>query len=400
MSQKVYVTGIGIISSLGNNVNQNLDALLNERSGIGLSKYLTTKLAANFLFGEVNKSNEELAAQSFCSKFHNNSRTALLGLTAAFEALNSASINSRNLDKFGLLSATTVGGMEITEQYYKDFLERKDFNYNKAFEAHDCGFSAEYIADNLGITDFITTISTACSSSANSIAQAFKLIKTGKLKGALAGGAEALSNFTFHGFNSLMILDPERCKPFDENRKGLNLGEGAAFLVLESEDSVINRKIEPLAEVAGTGNANDAYHQTASSPGGTGATLAIEKALKEAALDKADISYINAHGTGTSNNDLSEVVALKNIFGENIPEFSSTKSYTGHTLGATGAIEAVFSILAIKNNVAFANNKVQKSVDLISKIPLQITKNINIKSVLSNSFGFGGNCSSLIFKAV
>ncbi len=401
MSEKVFVTGLGIVSSIGNNTKKNLESLLNGTSGISPSVRLQTDLATDFLFGEVNLSNMELADQSFCNKFHNNSRTALLGLTAAREAIISASFDIKHLTDFGLVNGTSVGGMDVSELHYKDLMNGKNLDFNKSFGAHDCGFSTEFIADTLGIRGFVSTVSTACSSSANSIAFATRVIKTGRIKRALAGGADALTNFTFHGFNSLMILDPEQCKPFDEKRNGLNLGEGGAFLVLESESSVYERKVNPIAEVIGYGNANDAFHQTASSSEGTGATLAMKNALEIAHIDKFDISYINAHGTGTKNNDLSESIALKNVFGNNVPIYSSTKSYTGHTLGAAGAIEAVFSILAIDTGIAFANNYIEEKMNVLDEPPLQKNlKEAKIKCVLSNSFGFGGNCTSLIFKAV
>ncbi|MDW7693443.1 beta-ketoacyl-[acyl-carrier-protein] synthase family protein [Flammeovirgaceae bacterium SG7u.111] len=397
MAEKIVVTGIGIISALGLDTQENLAALSNQKTGIGHSARLVEGLPSEFLFGEVKASNEQLAATLLSSQ-HHNSRTALLGLKAASEALKSASLNSEMLGNFGLVNGTSVGGMDVSEIHYSQFAKGESIDFQAAFGTHDCGFSAELIADTLGIKKHISTISTACSSSANSIAFAADLIKQGKVDGALAGGTDALSYFTFHGFNSLMILDKERCKPFDEQRKGLNLGEGAAFLVLESENSALKRGATILAEVAGYANASDAYHQTASSPEGTGATLAIRHALDMAGISAEDISYINAHGTGTENNDLSESIAIKNIFGDTLPPYSSTKSFTGHTLGAAGGIEAVFSVLAISQGIAFANQKITQPMEVLSAPPLQqIQKKAGIKHVLSNSFGFGGNCSSLLF---
>ncbi len=398
MSDRVFITGIGIISALGNGIQANLQALKNESSGIDHSIRIKDAVSASYLFGEVSESNRELAAQSFCGRAHNNSRTALLGLTAAYEALRSASLDNHKVDNFGLVNGTSVGGMDVTELNYHDFTYGKPVDFQEAFSAHDCGFSAEYIADSLGIRKHVSTVSTACSSSANSIYYAAELIKNGQIDGAIAGGSDALSYFTFHGFNSLLILDPEKCKPFDGLRKGLNLGEGAAFLVLESEKNAERRKVNPIAELAGYGNASDAFHQTASSPDGIGATLAMEKSLKMANFPLSEISYINAHGTGTENNDQSECTAIKNIFGDSIPEYSSTKSYTGHTLGAAGAIEAVYSILAIQEGIMIANQKILREMDVLSKPPIQsYRENEEVRNVLSNSFGFGGNCTSLIF---
>ncbi|NJN25604.1 MAG: beta-ketoacyl-[acyl-carrier-protein] synthase family protein [Cyclobacteriaceae bacterium] len=401
MSDRVFVSGMGIVSAIGNNRRENLDTLLNGQSGIGQAVYLNSGLVEGYLFGEVGMSTRQLSDRVKSRLNHHNSRTALLGLLAADEAAHSAGLQEAELIDCGLVSGTSVGGMDVSEQHYKTLTDGGEVDYRAAFGAHDCGFSTQYIADSLGVKGFISTISTACSSSANSIALASRLIKSGKLKICIAGGADALSLFTFHGFKSLMILDQERCRPFDETRKGLNLGEGAAFLVLESEESIAARGAKPLAELVGYGNANDAYHQTASSPEGTGATLAMESALKTAKIANQDISYINAHGTGTANNDLSECIAIGNIFGNAPPPYSSTKSYTGHTLGAAGAIEAVFSIFALQQQTVFANQQLITPMNVLHREPATRTeRNTDIKYVLSNSFGFGGNCSSLIFKSV
>lgn len=401
MSEKVYVTGIGIISSIGNGVPENYNALINKNYGIRQAELFKADLSSNFLFGEVNLSNEALISLNSLNKEHYSSRTALLGVTAAIEAIQNAQLSNSDLRYAGVVSGTSVGGMDVTEKCYKDYIRGMDVDIRRSFAAHDCGFSTEFIADCLGIKGYLSTVSTACSSSANSIAHASQLIKSGKLKIAVAGGADALSNFTFSGFNSLLILDPDHCKPFDETRKGLNLGEGAAYLVLESEDSMLKRKVRPLAEFTGFGNTSDAYHQTASSPDGIGATLAMSNALKNAGLEPSDISYINAHGTGTQNNDLSESVALKNIFGDQLPHYSSTKAYTGHTLGAAGAIEAVFCVLAIREDTTLANQNISKSMEILDRPPVQnCIRNSGIKHVLSNSFGFGGNCTALIFSKI
>lgn len=182
---------------------------------------------------------------------------------------------------------------------------------------------------------------------------------------------------------------------------GLNLGEGAAFLVLESEKAVKGREDKIICELTGYANANDAFHQTASSDKGEGPFLAMKGALKKSGLDTKDIDYINAHGTGTHNNDLTEAVAIKRLFGNNIPLFSTTKPFTGHTLGAAGAIESVFSILTLRNNIVFPTFNFKESMEEIPLSPVtEINDNIEIVNVLSNSFGFGGNDSSIIFSAV
>jgi 3-oxoacyl-(acyl-carrier-protein) synthase len=263
---------------------------------------------------------------------------------------------------------------------------------------HDSGNTTERIAAELGISGYINTLSTACSSGANAIMLGARMLLQGNLDRVLVGGTDALTQFTINGFRSLMIYDDQWCRPFDDSRSGLNLGEGAAFLLLENEKSISLSGNKALCYVNGWANAADAYHQTASSPDGKGATLAITEAIKKAGLQPSDISYINAHGTGTKNNDLSESVALTNVFGAQVPPFSSTKAYTGHTLAAAGAIEAVFSVLAIQHNLQFPNLNYHNAIEEIGLEPVTaMISDADVNSVLSNSFGFGGNNSSLVF---
>jgi 3-oxoacyl-[acyl-carrier-protein] synthase-1 len=195
-----------------------------------------------------------------------------------------------------------------------------------------------------------------------------------------------------------MILDNEWCRPFDESRAGLNLGEGAAYIVIESAESAAKRNVPVLAKVAGYANSNDAYHQTASSPDGKGATAAMQSTLQMAGISPKQVDYINAHGTATPNNDLSESTAIQNIFGDNWPPFSSTKAFTGHTLAAAGAIEAVYSVLSLQHNIIFPNLNFNNPIPEFNKRPITTLTNIeSLNYILSNSFGFGGNCSSLLF---
>jgi 3-oxoacyl-[acyl-carrier-protein] synthase-1 len=318
-------------------------------------------------------------------------------MIAAKEAMVSAGIYDVNEERTGLISATTVGGMDRSENFYKEFLGNPAKGHLMDIVNHDCGDSTERIADFIGLKGFMTTISTACSSSANSIMFGAQLIKSGYIDRVIAGGTDSVTRFTLNGFNTLMILDKNGCRPFDEHRAGLTLGEGAAYVILESEEIVKLRNKKVLAELTGYGNANDAFHQTASSPDGTGAYLAMEKALKISSLSTRKIDYINVHGTGTENNDLSEGIALQKIFGDKTPPFSSTKSYTGHTLGAAGAVEAVISVLSIINEMIFPNLFFETPMKELSITPVtNIVKGIKIRNVLSNSFGFGGNNSTLI----
>jgi 3-oxoacyl-(acyl-carrier-protein) synthase len=396
MSKGVAITGMGIISAIGNTVEENYVSLVNEKMGITTIENIATVHSGEIKVGEIKKTNQQMIAELQLSPDNNFSRTAMIGAIAAKQAVQNAQISSINEYKTGLISATSVGGMDMTEAHYYDYF--KDENLVKYISCHNGGDVAHKIADELGLKGMVTTISTACSSAANSIMLGARLIKSGKLDRVIVGGTDALAKFTINGFKTLMILSDGYNSPFDDNRKGLNLGEAAAFLVLESDEIVKKENKKVLARVSGYGNANDAFHQTASSENGDGAFLAMEKALQVANLKPEQIDYINVHGTATPNNDLSEGRAIARIFGEEkAPDFSSTKPLTGHTLAAAAAIEAVYSVLAIQNNVVFPNLNFKTPMQEFNLIPQTTLKHKNIEHVLSNSFGFGGNCSTLIF---
>jgi 3-oxoacyl-(acyl-carrier-protein) synthase len=397
MAKRVFVTGIGIICAIGKNTGETLASLRATRSGISHLSILDSIHRDTLPAGEIKLTNEQLGTLAGITDIDMHSRTALLGLIAAEEALKNAGIDPRdNQFRTGVISASTVGGMDKTEINYRNY--QLGAPYNNFVLTHDCGDSTEKIAVRFGFHDMVSTISTACSSSANAIMFGTRLIRHGLLDRALAGGTDAMSKFTLNGFNTLMILDKQPCRPFDKNRMGLNLGEGAAFLVLESEKALGGRV--PLCELSGYANANDAYHQTASSPDGYGPYLSMSQALSYSGIHPGEISYINAHGTGTDNNDLTEGIAIEKIFGEHIPLVSSTKPFTGHTLGAAAAVEAVISILSIQNHVVFPNLNFHEKMDELQFEPVkELVTGKNLEHVLSNSFGFGGNDSTLIFSA-
>ncbi|MCF6223039.1 MAG: beta-ketoacyl-[acyl-carrier-protein] synthase family protein [Flavobacteriaceae bacterium] len=395
MSKGVAITGMGIISSIGNTVEENLQSLIDKKPGISKIKKIDTIHKDVIRVGEIDMDNVELGHLLNLSENNNYSRTALLAEIAAKEAIKNANIKNINQYKTGFISATSVGGMDMTEKYYYSYFDAKE--KRKYIDAHSLGNGTSKIAKKLGINGFVTTISTACSSATNAIMLGARMIKSGKLDRVIVGGADCLSKFTINGFKTLMILSEVDCKPFDENRTGLNLGEAAAFLVLESDEIVKSESKNILAYVSGYANANDAFHQTASSENGDGATLAMKKALELANLSPNEIDYINAHGTATPNNDSSESKAILRVFENNVPNFSSTKGYTGHTLAAAGAIEAVYSVLALQNNLVFPNLNFEIPIVATNLTPVTEVLRKDINHVLSNSFGFGGNCSTLIF---
>jgi 3-oxoacyl-[acyl-carrier-protein] synthase-1 len=390
-----YIVSTGIITAIGRDYAGNLASLRAGNAGIAPLSLLRTR--HHLPAGEIKLSNEELA-QTYNLPAHW-PRTALLSSIAAKEAWEPLRGKTHGL-RIGLLSANTVGGMDLTEGFYPLFKKDAALGNDDDIRHHECGAITRLTASALDLQCWSTTISTACSSSANTIMMAARLLQQGRMDVVIAGGADALSAFTLNGFNALMILDREPCRPFDQNRKGLNLGEGAAYVVLANQKALQQCEISPLAIVSGFANANDAHHQTASSPDGKGNRFAMEGALRSAGIDADAISYINLHGTGTENNDASEGAAISAVFGKAVPTASSTKAFTGHTLGAAGAVEAVFAVMSIQEQCTWAHLRLQTPIADLDWQPATALIQQPVKHVLSNSFGFGGNCSSLVLSAV
>jgi 3-oxoacyl-[acyl-carrier-protein] synthase-1 len=392
MATDVFVAGIGCISALGKGVSKQRDSLISGSSGIGpLTLFRTIH---EVRAGEVSLSNEELTKQLGLSAGREYSRTTLLGLYASGEALTDSGLNTEGL-RVGLISATSVGGMDVSELFYREYLPDNRRGRLRQLIGHDCGASTQFIYKTLGLNGFCTTINTACSSANNAIMLGSRMIKAGMADVVIAGGTDSLCRFTINGFSSLGILDSDYCKPFDAGRRGLNLGEGAGYLLLVS-DKVNSKK--RYCRVSGYANANDAFHQTASSPNGEGAYLAMKGALDMSGLSPEDIGYINVHGTGTQNNDSSEAIAMNRVFGETPPPFSSTKGFTGHALGAAGGIESVFTILALDGGCIWPNLNFSEKMEECSEPPqIQLQSDIKMSAAMTNSFGFGGNCTTLVF---
>ena len=391
---KIAVTGLGAVSGIGLNVSGNVESLRRKRHGMARPQFFATEL--DVPVSKVKLSNAELAKCLNLNTERVYSRTALLGLMAAREALTDSGISTDKM-RVGFISSTSVGGMDLSEVFYNDF--RTDHNRGRLrmVSQHDCGSSTEFIANQLGIKGFQTTVSTACSSAGNAIMLGARMLKHNMLDAVIAGGTDALCKFTLNGFNSLMILDKEHCRPFDATRAGLNLGEGAGYIVMQRLEDAVR---EPYCLLTGYANANDAYHQTGCSPEGNGAFKSMSEAMAVAGLQPSDIDYINVHGTATPNNDLSEATSIRRIFGDSVP-FSSVKAFIGHTLGASEGIEAVYSALSVKNGYVYPNLNF-KSVDPnIGLSPeTEFAEGRNIRNVLSNAFGFGGNDTSLIFSKI
>ena len=380
---------------MGIGVNNNIYSLKNNLSGIS-SRPIVLKSKLNLPVGEIHFTNNELSEYLTIPSSRHLSRTALLGIMAVKEALFNTDFPKNA--RVALVSATSVAGMDLTELFYKEYDKDNNKGRLRDVKMHDCGTIARVIAEYSGINGYVSDISTACSSAANAILFAAKLLKYNVADYVVAGGCDALSIFTLNGFNALKVLDSDICRPFDNSRCGLNLGEGAGFLLMQRDDMPYTEK---YCTFAGGVNANDAFHQTASSDSGTGAFLAMSNALKNADILPEEVSYINAHGTATVNNDASESAAILRLFGNKsmVPHFSSIKAFTGHTLAASGGIEAVLSAIAVKNGYLYPNLNFSNPIDNFELVPVtHFSDNNQVNCVVSNSFGFGGNCTSLIFK--
>lgn len=384
---EIAVCGLGIVSAIGIGAAETLDALRAGRSGIG--KQTLFDSAVDVPVGEVKRDNASLKALLGIPEHVTRSRTALLGMVAAAQAVADAAIPAGA--RVALVSGTSVGGMDRTENFYRDFRTDSAKGRLRDVAGHDCADSTRQIAAYCGIGGYTATVSTACSSAANAIITGALLLESGMADYVVAGGTDALCRFTLNGFNALSILDREPCRPFDATRAGLNLGEGAGYLVLAR--TAPGKRT--YCRLAGYANANDAHHQTASSQAGEGAYRAMAEALERSGLERVD--YINAHGTATPNNDLTEGTALRRLFGGQVPPFSSTKGYTGHALAAAGGIEAVLSVLAVAHGLRYGNPGFAEPIPELGLCPVAHTEETRVRSVLTNSFGFGGNCCSLIF---
>ncbi|MDD5223228.1 MAG: beta-ketoacyl-[acyl-carrier-protein] synthase family protein [bacterium] len=372
---EVFITGIGIISSTGNNCQENLEALKTAKSGLRpLSLF---PVAHPFPAGEIHP--DPVSDPGL-------PRTHALALRAAREAL---AREDRPPD--AIVIGVTTGGMPKTE-----LLLREKNPHPEAYIWHGAGTVAACLARELKCPGPAFTISTACSSGAAALIFGRALIRSGAAVRVLAGGADGLCRFTYFGFNSLQLLDPQGARPLDKNRAGMSLGEGAAMLLLTGAGEV---PAHAIARLAGGGLSCDAYHATAPRPDGAGALAAMREALADAGLSAAEIDYINLHGTGTVDNDAAETAAIKKLFGNTIPEFSSIKGTTGHSLGAAGAIDAAVCVLGLAHGIVPANGGFREVDPLIGISPRTKPHFRPIRRLLSNSFGFGGNNAAVVITA-
>jgi len=367
---RICITGIGIISALGVGKEANREKLLAGVSCVAPAEILDT-VHKEFPVGEVGLTNRQLKLLLQQDVAAPISRNALLGMVAAREAVEDAHLSTDDIRLTDLINGTTVGGMDLSERFAAQWREGDDSQID-LIRQHDAGVTTRTISYYIGGCADSSTVSTACSSALNALIVGANMLRLGARKRVIVGGTEALTKFHLNGFAALGILSHQVCRPFEDDRDGINLGEGAAYLVLETEEEAQRRGAHIYAYLGGYGNRCDAYHQTASSPNGEGAFLAMADALDMAGMQPADIQYINAHGTATPNNDASESVAIDRLFGASAC-FTSTKALTGHTTSASGSIEAIFCLMYMQER--------------------------GYRHVMSNAFGFGGNDSSIILSA-
>ncbi|MFA6499040.1 MAG: beta-ketoacyl synthase N-terminal-like domain-containing protein [Desulfurivibrionaceae bacterium] len=371
MEKRIYIAGVGIISPLGEGLTVTEEALRDNRSAIKPLDLFPLLSGEPLPAGQV----RGLEEQSFLPRTHR------LAHIAAMEAMASC-----NAPPDAVILGNTTGGILLTEQLLRDKVDNKEL-----YRYHGLNSVTEYIAREIGCRGTTLTVSTACSSGAVAIALALEMLNSGKAKTVLAGGVDSLCRLTYFGFNSLQLVDRKGCRPLDLDRHGMAVAEGAAMLLLTTE-----KPDNPLAELLGAGLSCDAYHPAAPHPEGRGAFRAMQSALVDAGLGFADIDYISLHGTGTPENDLAEAKAIKALFAGPPPMLSSIKGATGHSLAASGAIEAVVSVLAVSKNFLPANTGWQKFDPALGLTPLTQPTTQRTNAVLSNSFGFGGNNGCLV----
>jgi len=398
---RAFVTGLGILTSIGQDIPSFWKNLLEGVCGIDritlfdASGYRAKKAAEVKGFNPRQYfSPRQLKRMSRCDQ---------LGMKAALEALTDSALDLTNEDRerIGIFIGGGAGGIFSAEKYRKEMIRKgwRKVRPSLLLPFSTCALN-DGIAEEYRILGPRATIATACSSSATAIGCGLDAVRSGEVDIAIVGGSESLSEVTFGGFNSLRSVDEEYCRPFDLNRKGLSLGEGAAFLILEEADHARKRGGKILAELMGCGLSGDGQHMTAPDPEGKGAARAMQEALKDAEVNREEVDYINAHGTATPANDAAETKAIKSLFGQRAGRIpvSASKSMIGHCLGAAGALEAVTTVLAIRNNripptIHYETPDPECDLDYV---PNQARDTV-VDIALSNSFAFGGNNTALVF---
>ncbi|MBO9128658.1 beta-ketoacyl-ACP synthase II [Bacillus sp. 165] len=406
--RRVVVTGLGAVTPVGNDVETAWNSVINGISGIGRLTRLNpddfpAKVAAELKDFDIGQYVDKKEARKM-------DRFTQYAVAAAKMAVNDANltINDENAARIGVWVGSGIGGMETFEEQFTVFKEKGPRRVSPFFVPMMIpDMAAGQVSIALGAKGINSCTVTACASGANSIGDAFKVIQRGDADAMVTGGAEApLSQMAFAGFSSAKALsfneDPATaCRPFDKNRSGFVMGEGAGILILEELEHALARGAKIYAEIVGYGATGDAFHITLPAPGGEGGVRAMRQALEDAGLQPDEVDYINAHGTSTEANEKYETMAIKEVFGEHAYKIaiSSTKSMTGHLLGAAGAVEAIFSVKAITDGIIppTINYETPDPECDLDYVP-NAARQQNVRAVLSNSLGFGGHNAALVFK--
>jgi 3-oxoacyl-(acyl-carrier-protein) synthase len=388
----VLITGLGVVSAAGENLAENLDSLADGRRNAGPVTLFKTPLTYPVF-------------EALClpDRFRIEGRRTLgLALCAVDEALGNAHLEGELSGlRAGVCMGTTVASQLNDIEFYSSFrnMDRKEGSIPMTpVDRYLDGNLADFIARKIGARGPVLTVANACSSGTDAIGIALSWLRGGLCDIAIAGGADELNRVPYCGFGSLGIVSHELCAPFDRDRKGLNLGEGAGVVILETESSALRRGIYSRVKLTGYGSSSDAYHLTAPRPDGAGLKRAIGRALEESGIGPDKIDFINAHGTATPDNDKVEGRVLGELFGKGI-RMASTKGYTGHTLGAAGGIEAVFTAAGLREGWIPGNVGFRTLDEEIGVSPVIGKTTIRGAYALSTSLAFGGNNAALVFRA-
>jgi 3-oxoacyl-[acyl-carrier-protein] synthase II len=397
-NRRVVITGMGVICATGSTVEEFLAALQGGEQGM---KEITLFDCSGYP-SHVGAQIEEYDPLDFFDKqeLRRLSRDDQFVLIAAREACADAGLKSAagNGERSGVCLGVGAGGMRSAEVYHRQLLDGKRPRPSLLLPFVP-SYATNQLAEHFGFQGPRASITTACSSSATSIAYGAELIKSEQADVMVCGGGEALSELTFGGFCSLQVVDPFPCRPFDARRKGLTLGEGAAVLILEDKERALGRGARIYGELLGYSLGGEAYHITAPEETGKEEARIMSEALRDAGVKPQEIDYINAHGTGTILNDQVETLAIKAVWGEEASQIpvSSTKSMIGHCLGAAGGLEAVASLLAIQHHFIPPTAGFERGDEVCDLDYYPQPKSTEVRIALSNSFAFGGNCTTLVF---
>lgn len=406
--RRVVVTGIGAVTPLGNDAETTWKNIIAGQSGIDI----VTRVNPDDFPAKVAAEVKDFDPSLFIDRreARKMDRFTQFAVAAALMAVKDANldINESNAERVGVWIGSGIGGMETFEQQFEIFQQRGYRRVSPFFVPMMIpDMAAGQVSIILGAKGINSCTVTACATGANSIGDAFKVIQRGDADVMITGGTEApITKMSFAGFcaNTALSTNPDpktASRPFDKNRDGFVMGEGAGIVVLEELEHALRRGAKIYAEIVGYGATADAYHITAPAPGGEGGVRAMRQALHDAGLKPEEIDYINAHGTSTEYNDKYETAAIKEVFGDHAYKLavSSTKSMTGHLLGATGAVEAIFSVLAIRDGIIppTINYETPDPECDLDYVPNEARKQ-DVRAVLSNSFGFGGHNATLIFQ--